>query len=239
MPLNTVDSRFTVGITFPSLCRGRMHVKCNMVYRCARTSYTVHNLEIERLRRWPVCMAFAPHCRAGDFARRTNDFLIFIMCGGVCARRRVSEANRRAAAALRPKIKTPPYRGGETGNQPGTPRDRSPLPGGIYASPTNEGAAYASQKRYHKATVHGGRERPPYRAGETGNKPRPPRERPANRGRPAAPTTATKQPKTPKPNNKIHQGNRTGSGSFSRSRLRCRKGPYHGPAAQTQTARLC
>ena len=29
--------------------------------------------------------------------------------GGRCARRRVSEANRRAAAALRPEINRPPY----------------------------------------------------------------------------------------------------------------------------------
>ena len=33
--------------------------------------------------------------------------------------------------------KAPPYRVGETGNQPATLRDGTPLPGGIYASPTN------------------------------------------------------------------------------------------------------
>ena len=84
-----------------------------------------------------VCVTFILYCRAGVYARRTDDFLIFIMCGGVCARRRVSEANRRAAAALRPEIKAPPYRARETGDFPANPARGTPLPGGIYASPTN------------------------------------------------------------------------------------------------------
>ena len=87
----------------------------------------------------PVCMVFAPHCRAGPWPRRTDDFSKnnFIRFGGRCARRRVSEANRRAAAALRPEIERPPYRVAETGNFPANPAWGQPLPGGIYASPTN------------------------------------------------------------------------------------------------------
>ena len=42
--------------------------------------------------------------------------IIFIMCGGV---------------------KTPPYKPGKTSVLPGNPARGTPLPGGIYASPTN------------------------------------------------------------------------------------------------------
>ena len=46
---------------------------------------------------------FSPFCRAGVHARRTDDFLIFIMCGGV---------------------KTPPYRIRQTKIHPATPNTR-------------------------------------------------------------------------------------------------------------------
>ena len=111
-----------------------------------------------------VCVTFILYCRAGVYARRTDDFLIFIMCGGVCARRRVSEANRRAAAALRPEIKTPPYRTAYTVVFPVNPAQRAPLPGRMHAAPTNHGKrGRATIPHDGGVTVHGGRERPPYR----------------------------------------------------------------------------
>ena len=53
------------------------------------------------------------------------------------------------------------------------PTRGTPLPGGIYASPTNKGTAYTNQKRHHRANGHGGRERPPYKARYTPCKPQP------------------------------------------------------------------
>ena len=53
---------------------------------------------------------------AGAAPAAPINFLIFIMCGGV---------------------KTPPYRATGTGGFPVNPAWRAPLPGGIYASPTN------------------------------------------------------------------------------------------------------
>ena len=60
---------------------------------------------------------FTPHCRAGVHARRTYyKNLKNYRCGGV---------------------KTPPYRAAETVMLPINPAWGAPLPGGIYASPTN------------------------------------------------------------------------------------------------------
>ena len=52
-------------------------------------------------------------------------------------------------------VKTPPYRATGNGQSTGNPAQGTPLPGGIYASPTNRGTAYANQKRYHMATARG------------------------------------------------------------------------------------
>ena len=49
-------------------------------------------------------------------------YIIFetkVQAGGRCARRRVSKANRRTAAALRPEIERPPYKARGTPGQPG------------------------------------------------------------------------------------------------------------------------
>ena len=129
------------------------------------------------------CMAFALPCRGRMYAARHVCFTTpFFGCGGVRSMRRGgNHAARRNTAALdvagaarclfcivgrgldlRPKGRRcaavglrnapagadpaahwfggrerPPYRAAETGNEPGTPARRAPLPGGIYASPTN------------------------------------------------------------------------------------------------------
>ena len=83
-----------------------------------------------------VYVTFILYCRAGVYARRTDDFLIFIMCGGV---------------------KTPPYKAAYTVVFSANPAQGTPLPGGNYASPTNKATAYASQKCCHWANGHGGR----------------------------------------------------------------------------------
>ena len=101
--------RFLVVTAF-GLCVGAAYMP--PAKRCLHRAYT-------------GCMVCISHCRAGVNARRTDDFLIFIMCGGV---------------------KTPPYKSAGTDNFPGNPAWRTPLPGGIYASPTNKGIAYTNPK---------------------------------------------------------------------------------------------
>ena len=76
-----------------------------------------------------VYRAFVAHCRAGDFARRT-----IIRFGGV---------------------KTPPYRAAGTGDLPANPAWGTPLPGGIYASPTHGGSAYATRGCVVAVPFHG------------------------------------------------------------------------------------
>ena len=44
-------------------------------------------------------------------------------------------------------VKTPALQGGGNGQPTATPARRTPLPGGIYASPTNKGTAYKNRKR--------------------------------------------------------------------------------------------
>ena len=65
-----------------------------------------------------VCMVFASHGRAGDFARRTDDFSNF--------------KNNNVGRGQDPALQT-----GANGQPTVTPARGAPLPGGIYASPTN------------------------------------------------------------------------------------------------------
>ena len=139
---------FTVGMAFLSAVAG-----CLTMRFCVATTFGLcvgaaymPPAETPRCCLLPVCMTFAPHCRAGSAPAGA-----------------FRSATGLQGPALSAEIKTPPYRGGETGNQPGTPRDRSPLPGGMYASPTNQGAAYASQKRCHEANRHGPHACGPYK----------------------------------------------------------------------------
>ena len=60
-------------------------------------------------------------------------------------------------------VKTPPYKPAGTGNQPGTPRDRVPLPGGMYAAPTHKPNAIVTKKRQRKADVRGPHTCSPYK----------------------------------------------------------------------------
>ena len=101
--------------------------------------------------------------------------------GGMASEESVSYRAEPGAATLPKNVKTRQTsaagsRPRPTGRRkraicPRTPRDRSPLPGGIYASPTNKGTAYASQKRSHKADGHGGVKTPPYRVRQTTDQP--------------------------------------------------------------------
>ncbi len=68
-----------------------------------------------------------------------------------------------ATAGSRPR----PTNGRKRSVYPQPPRGHLPLPGGMYASPTNKGTAYTSRKRSRKADVHGGVKTPPYKP--TGN----------------------------------------------------------------------
>ena len=68
---------------------------------------------------------------------------------------------------LRGGRERPPYNAAYTVVFSANPTRGTPLPGGIYASPTNKGTAYTNQKRHHRANGRGGRERPPYNAAYT------------------------------------------------------------------------
>ena len=68
-----------------------------------------------------------------------------------------------ATAGSRPR----PTNGRKRSVYPQPPRGHLPLPGGMYASPTNKGTAYTSRKRSRKADGHGGVKTPPYKP--TGN----------------------------------------------------------------------
>ena len=80
----------------------------------------------------PGRMAFILYCRAGDFARRTDHF-----------KNNFYNVRRGQDPALQTGANRQP-----TGN----PARGTPLPGGIYASPTNMVIAYTNQKRCHKAS---------------------------------------------------------------------------------------
>ena len=51
--------------------------------------------------------------------------------------RQVNEQGRCLPQAGHGGVKTPPYRAGEAGGDPANPVRGTPLPGGMYASPTN------------------------------------------------------------------------------------------------------
>ena len=52
-------------------------------------------------------------------------------------------------------VKTPPYKPGKMSVLPGNPAQGIPLPGGIYASPTNKVNVYTSRKPGNAVNVHG------------------------------------------------------------------------------------
>ena len=52
-------------------------------------------------------------------------------------------------------VKTPPYKPGKMSVLPGNPAQGIPLPGGIYASPTNKVSVYTSRKPGNAVNVHG------------------------------------------------------------------------------------
>ena len=74
-----------------------------------------------------VGLVVALYCRAGVHARRTDHFSNF-------KNNNVRRRNR------------PPYKSAGTSMFPANPAWRTPLPGGIYASPTNKGAAYTNHQ---------------------------------------------------------------------------------------------
>ena len=82
---------------------------------------------------------------------------------------------RKNKADDRGGVKTPPYRAGQTGNEPGTPRGVNPCRAAYMPPLQTSGIEYTSQKRCHKADARGGAKAPPYRAGQTGNHPQTPR----------------------------------------------------------------
>ena len=63
------------------------------------------------------------------------------------------------------------FKQGQTAQRTGTPAWGAPLPGGIYASPTNKGTAYTNQKRCREANVPGPHTCGPYNARGTTGKP--------------------------------------------------------------------
>ena len=86
---------------------------------------------VARCRVAVVCIL---HGRAGDFARPTDQLF--------------ENFNVRRG-------QDPALQSGGNGQPTGNPARGKPLPGGIYASPTNKGAAYASQKCCRRANGHG------------------------------------------------------------------------------------
>ena len=116
----------------PGVCRGGIYASRQ---GCAPRGVPWKNDHIRRF----VGRAFTP---AANIA-----FFLNHRCGGVCTRRRVSEVKRRAAAALRPEIKTPSYNTKQTPNRPGNGQCRTVSAGGIYAAPTHGPNAVTTKKR--------------------------------------------------------------------------------------------
>ena len=75
--------------------------------------------------------------------------------------------NVKTKANARGGVKTPPYKPAYTVVFPGNPAWDAPLPGGMYASPTNKATAYTNQKRCRRANVPGPHTCGPYEP--TGN----------------------------------------------------------------------
>ena len=131
---------------------------------------------------------FAPVCRAGVHARRTLN--IFKNCIGAAGPAPAGAfrtgaaapfrsatgpqgpalsaemANRRAAAALRPEIKAPPYNTKQTSCRPGNVQRRGVSAGGIYAAPTHRPNAAATKKRCGETNVAGRIHAAPTRQGK-------------------------------------------------------------------------